>query len=68
MVDGSEISFEDERETADDAAVDEAIRTAGGERPAIRALLVAVAEAKAALAATSSLGYRRGRQPARRFL
>lgn len=68
MRDVGEQLFEDESLSGDEAAVDDAIRAAGGDpRVAVRALLVALAEAQAALAATSSLGYRRGRQPGRRM-
>ncbi len=49
----------------EEVAVDDAIRVAGGEREAIRALLVDLAEARAAVVSLSSLGYRRGRQPQR---
>lgn len=64
-----ELPFEDETIAAGDAAVDEAIRRAGGAREAVRALLVEIGELSAALAAArakASTGYVRGRQPARR--
>jgi hypothetical protein len=63
-MDAAEDLFEDERMAADEAAVDEAIRGAGGERPAIRTLLVQLDEASAA-AAQASFGYMRGQQPSR---
>lgn len=62
--------FEDENVATDDAAVDDVIRRAGGERQAIRALLVQLAEreqARAAADRAASLGFRRGRQPAPRL-
>ena len=63
-----ELLFEDERIAADEAAVDEAIRRAGGAREAVRAMLIEIGELSAALAAArakASTGYVRGRQPTR---
>lgn len=60
--------FRDETIAADDAAVDAVILAAGGERPAVRALLTQIGEmenARAAALADVSLGYKRGRQPPR---
>ncbi|MFD1702902.1 hypothetical protein ACFSCV_07775 [Methylopila henanensis] len=60
--------FLDEVAAADDAAVDDVIRRAGGERQAVRALLTQLGEtehARALAEASASLGYRRGRQPGR---
>lgn len=64
----AEAPFEDETIAASEAAVDEVILIAGGERPAIRALLVQMGELSAALAEACSkisLGYERGTQPSR---
>ncbi|MFC3693150.1 hypothetical protein [Chenggangzhangella methanolivorans] len=68
MGEAAENPFEDERLAADEAAVDEAILRAGGERQAVRALLVEIGEREVALVALRSrvsLGFERGRQPAR---
>jgi hypothetical protein len=68
MADTAEELFEDETVAGGEAAVDEVILTAGGERQAIHALLVQLAEteqARALAAGRVSLGYVRGRQPAR---
>lgn len=62
--------FEDETMAASEAAVDAVILAAGGERQAVRALLTQIGEtenARAAALANVSLGYRRGRQPARKL-
>lgn len=53
--------FQDEAIAGDERAIDEVIQRAGGERAAVRALLVQLGEAEAAV----SLGYRRGTQPPR---
>ena len=66
MAEPVETPFEDESVVGDEAAVDEAIRLAGGPREAIRTLLVDLAEARATVS-LSSLGFRRGRQPLRRL-
>ncbi len=63
MPDAADIPFEDESLSGDEAAVDEAIRLAGSEREAIRALLIELAEVRAAFAANTSFGYRRGLPP-----
>ena len=63
----AEAPFEDETIAAGEAEVDAVILAAGGERQAVRALLVQMGELSAALVAAqaqSSLGYARGRQPA----
>ena len=68
MADAAEELFEDETVAGDEAAVDEVILAAGGERQAIRALLIQLAEAeqaRARVAGRVSLGYMRGRQPQR---
>ncbi|MDR4305665.1 hypothetical protein IHQ68_03385 [Chelatococcus sambhunathii] len=67
MAEPAETPFEDESVAGDEAAVDAAIRAAGGAREAVRALLVDLAEARALAVSLSSLGYRRGRQPLRRL-
>lgn len=53
--------FQDEMIAGEERAIDEVIQRAGGERAAVRALLVQLAEAEASV----SLGYRRGTQPPR---
>lgn len=71
MPDAAEILFKDESLSGDDVAVDEAIRRAGGEHAAVRALLVELVEREqvhAAAEAAASLGFRRGHQPARGVL
>jgi maltooligosyltrehalose synthase len=68
MPDTAKNLFEDESLAGVEAAVDEAIRTAGGERGAVRLLLREVDQLYRALAwadKSSSLGYRRLRQPPR---
>lgn len=67
MADAAKTSFEEESVAGDETAVDEAIRLAGGAREAIRALLINLAEARAAVVSLTSLGYRRGRLPMRRL-
>jgi len=62
MQDATEIPFEDESVDATEVMVDELIlRARGDARAAIRALVIELAEARAA----TSLGYPRGVQPAR---
>lgn len=61
MADAADIPFEDESLDPLETMVDEMILRSRGERPAIRALLVELAEARAA----ASLGYFRGKQPDR---
>lgn len=71
MPDAAEILFKDESLSGDDGAVDEAIRRAGGERAAVRALLVELVEREqvhAAAEAAASLPFRRSHQPARGVL
>jgi hypothetical protein len=68
MADAAEELFEDETVAGDEAAVDDVILAAGGEREAIRALLMQLAEteqARALAADRVSLGYVRGRPPVR---
>lgn len=69
MADTAAETLEDETVAAAEAAVDEAIRLAGGEpRQAVRLLLTEVDQLYRALAwaeKSSSLGYRRLRQPPR---
>ncbi|MFC3693440.1 hypothetical protein [Chenggangzhangella methanolivorans] len=68
MGEAAETLFDDETIAADEAAVDEVVRAAGGERQAVRALLVQLGEMSAALEVArsrASLGFARGRQPAR---
>jgi hypothetical protein len=70
MADAAEKLFEDEAVAGDETAVDEVIRAAGGERQAIRALLIQLAEAehaKTVAVLRVSLGYVRGRQPLRQL-
>lgn len=70
MPDAATDLFENESLSGDEAAVDDAIRRAGGERAAIRALLIQLGEreqARTSAEAAASLGFRRGRQPARRL-
>ncbi|MBB3971836.1 hypothetical protein [Hansschlegelia beijingensis] len=70
MTDAAE-RLEDESLGAREAAVDDAIRAAGGDpRAAVWALLVQLAEreeARALAHSRISLGYRRGRQPLRKL-
>ena len=70
MMDAAE-RLEDESLGAREAAVDDAIRAAGGDpRAAVWALLVQPAEreeARALARSQISLGYRRGRQPLRQL-
>lgn len=62
MQDAAEIPFEDESVDANEVIVDELIlRARGDERAAIRALVIELAEVRAA----TSLGYLRGVQPPR---
>ncbi|MFC7053065.1 hypothetical protein ACFQI3_10240 [Hansschlegelia quercus] len=70
MADAAEELFEDEAVAGDEAAVDDVILAAGGERQAIHALLVQLAEterARALAVGRVSLGYVRGRQPPRQL-
>jgi maltooligosyltrehalose synthase len=68
MADTAEELFEDETVAGDEAAVDEMILAAGGKRAAVRRLLAEVDQLYRALAwaeKSTSLGYRRLRQPPR---